>query len=420
MDDELPEPPPPAKPPAPAQPARAPSPAAAAQPQRKAGPPGEEPVQQQQGKVVNSPPKPNASPPPAQSAAPPPEPPMDRDRLMRTLYDYHGRQIPSAQLTRLAVAIQALSADGPKAPQTVQQKRTFVDDWWKANGQGYVPPPMPVDIPEDYGDQDAMLNSFSSGGNVANSPRPQFQQFQPQPPSRPPPPPPQYDQPMSPQSVPPPSSALVLEVKRAYTAGATEQQLHALAAAVAVSTSMPLPPGGPGVWAEFVLDYFNWSRYAMEPRPPALPRPKTGAGSGGLGMGGMEAELRDTVSQQQEALQRQQMQLQQMQSQMAQQQQLANQQMQQMQQQQSMFMASPPMMGRSASADPQMMGGGGMGGGGMGTFPPTGGFGGGNAFPPSPPSPQMPPPPMPPPQMPPPSSKPARGFGGSPSGGGDR
>ena len=192
---------------------------------------------------------------------------------MRTLYDYHGRQIPSAQLTRLAVAIQALSADGPKAPQTVQQKRTFVDDWWKANGQGYVPPPMPVDIPEDYGDQDAMLNSFSSGGNVANSPRPQFQQFQPQPPSRPPPPPPQYDQPMSPQSVPPPSSALVLEVKRAYTAGATEQQLHALAAAVAVSTSMPLPPGGPGVWAEFVLDYFNWSRYAMEPRPPALPHP---------------------------------------------------------------------------------------------------------------------------------------------------
>ena len=57
-------------------------------------------------------------------------------------------------------------------------------------------------------------------------------------------------------------------------AGATEQLLLALAAAVAVSTQLPLPAAR-AVLGEFVLDYFNWSRYAMEPRPPA--RPKTPA-----------------------------------------------------------------------------------------------------------------------------------------------
>ena len=82
-------------------------------------------------KVMNSPP---ANAPPPMRAATPPEQQktvMDRETLMRTLYDLHGRQIPASQLGNLSGAIQALNPDGPKAPSTVNQKRTFVEDWWK-------------------------------------------------------------------------------------------------------------------------------------------------------------------------------------------------------------------------------------------------------------------------------------------------
>eukprot|EP00966_Prymnesium_polylepis_P146245 3378141-Prymnesium_polylepis.1 len=41
---------------------------------------------------------------------------------------------------------------------------------------------------------------------------------------------------------------LVAEVHRAYTGGATEQQLHAIAAAVAVFTGVEMPGGGVPEW----------------------------------------------------------------------------------------------------------------------------------------------------------------------------
>ena len=63
---------------------------------------------------------------------------------------------------------------------------------------------------------------------------------------------------------------LVTEVHRAYTGGATEQQLHAIAAAVAVYTGVQMPGGGVSEWGEFVLDFHNWARHMVSPRPPPL------------------------------------------------------------------------------------------------------------------------------------------------------
>ena len=82
-------------------------------------------------KLLNSPPP--GPPPPMQPpmADATDVPPMDREQLMRTLHGYEGRQIPSSLLGSLATAIQTTNPEGPKAPSTVQQKRTFVDDWWK-------------------------------------------------------------------------------------------------------------------------------------------------------------------------------------------------------------------------------------------------------------------------------------------------
>ena len=97
-------------------------------------------------KVINSPP---ASSGPSQQASPPQmnsdAPPMDRDSLLRTLHSFEGRQIPSSKLTELAQAIQAQAPDGPRVPSTVNQKRTFVEDWFKSttSAPDYTPPPPP-------------------------------------------------------------------------------------------------------------------------------------------------------------------------------------------------------------------------------------------------------------------------------------
>ena len=301
-------------------------------------------------KVMNSPPQ---NPPPAAVAHTPPEgqksaPVMDREMLLRTLYMYKGRQIPSAQLGSLSSAIQALNPDGPKAPSTVAQKRTYIDDWFATHGADYVPPPESEEPP---------MPPPGGRANVAHSPRDpeadrrarmeEMQQRRQQ----------QAAQQMAAQQMAAqqqqqqqqmgPSLAsmasLTNEIRRAYTSGATEQQLHALASAVAVSNGLGLPAGGAGDWAEFVLDFHNWARHALEPKPAALPRPKSGAGSTG---GGPEvAQLQRQLSQQRDQLQQAEQQM----ALMAQQLQKAQQQAQQM-----MAMAPPP---------PQMGGGGGGGGG---------------------------------------------------------
>eukprot|EP00964_Phaeocystis_antarctica_P021410 scaffold11877_cov57-Phaeocystis_antarctica.AAC.2 len=60
----------------------------------------------------------------------PPMPP-DRETVLRNIAQ-HGAQIPSAELSSFARAIEAL--EGTKAPQKLNQRRTFIEDWFAANG----------------------------------------------------------------------------------------------------------------------------------------------------------------------------------------------------------------------------------------------------------------------------------------------
>ena len=141
--------------------ARKPAPAPAAEYERGSPPPGG-------GAVANSPLAQvsvgaNAVPPPGKSlianspratGAPPPPmpvapvqdaPPLSREELCWQLKRYRGQVIPSGQLGELALAIQTTDSEGPKAPTTVAQRRTFVEDWAKAHADevsaAVEPPP---------------------------------------------------------------------------------------------------------------------------------------------------------------------------------------------------------------------------------------------------------------------------------------
>lgn len=79
-----------------------------------------------------------AAPAPAQPAVPidaydRPELAPDKETLLREVAS-HGAQIPSAALSALATAIERL--DGSKAPFKLNQRRTFIEDWFVANGGG--------------------------------------------------------------------------------------------------------------------------------------------------------------------------------------------------------------------------------------------------------------------------------------------
>ena len=145
----------------------------------------------------------------------------EQDILLK-IHGYGGQQIPSAQLSSLATAIEALGS--AKAPSTLSQKRSFIEDWFEERKGSFVPPPPPP-----------VASSVADGGNSG------------------------YIQPgghrlsHSPRLANAGMAELVSEVRRSYTSGATEQQLHQLASAVSVSSGVPMPGGGPSEWAEFVL-----------------------------------------------------------------------------------------------------------------------------------------------------------------------
>ncbi|KAL1521533.1 hypothetical protein AB1Y20_021192 [Prymnesium parvum] len=173
--------------------------------------------------------------------------PVNRERLLQQLNMYGAELIPAAQLGEIAARIELL--EGDKAPKSVQQKRAYIQDWHSTHGDEngvdtlagmeertlQMPPPPPPHLPQP---PSAPLHRPHGQGHVADEPSA--------------------------------AAGLVMEVNRAYTDGATEQQLHAIAAAVSVFTGVPMPQGSVADLGEYVLDFHNWGRHMVSPQPAPL------------------------------------------------------------------------------------------------------------------------------------------------------
>lgn len=172
----------------------------------------------------------------------------NREELLVQLRAYGRELIPSAQLGAIASTIELL--EGTKAPRSIQQKRTFIDDWCAANLQHVAEAASTPDF--EASALRAMPPTTSPPPHRTSAPARQQEGGQ------------------HASREPSATAGLVGEVHRAYSEGATEQQLHALAAAVSVLTGVPMPSGGVGELGEFVLDFHNWGRHTMQPRPAPL------------------------------------------------------------------------------------------------------------------------------------------------------
>ena len=113
MDDELPEPPPPMQT-ASLTHARAPSPARRLSRNARPVHPARSHTATARARSSTVM-KPSGVAAAARRAAPATEPPMDRDRSMRTLYDYHGRQIRPARLASELAKYMIKRSAGPAA-----------------------------------------------------------------------------------------------------------------------------------------------------------------------------------------------------------------------------------------------------------------------------------------------------------------
>ena len=142
-----------------------------------------------------------------------------------------------------------------QAPVNLQHKRTYIDDWYALHGADYSPPAEPPPGVHLHGGGVANPNFSPS---YAASPEMLQQHIMPQSAAAPADPARAATSAGSPSAHSngfPASTAilsglddvttlLVGEVRRSYASGATEQQLHSLAATVAANNGMTLPSGG--------------------------------------------------------------------------------------------------------------------------------------------------------------------------------
>lgn len=238
---------------------------------------------------------------------------LSREELLWELKCLRGQQLPSGKLGSLIAAIQSQNPDAPPPPaSSVAARRTFVDDWRKEHADEIdyaTQPPSPPRAPPameqppqysargsaegpDVGESDEayehrrqqlQMQRQQQMNQMQRRRLEQQQQQQQQQDSG------QHDGDGgggggAPRPGALPISAILEAVRQALANGATEQQLHALASAIAVATDYPLPPDSTAnALAEYTIDFYNFARHSQRPVPPPVPRPgerKASVGSG--------------------------------------------------------------------------------------------------------------------------------------------